>query len=143
MFLLDTNVISELRKTTENKINPGVKEWAETKMPSTMFLSVITIFELELGILRLERRDKKQGQILRKWLSQLVLPAFVDRVLPINTAIAVRSASLHVSNPSSDRDAMIAATAIEHHLTLVTRNTVDFDLTKVKLINPWEQPLEH
>ena len=137
MFLLDTNVISELRKTTENKINPGVKEWAETKMPSTMFLSVITIFELELGILRLERRDKKQGQILRKWLSQLVLPAFVDRVLPINTAIAVRSASLHVSNPSSDRDAMIAATAIEHHLTLVTRNTVDFDLTKVKLINPW------
>jgi predicted nucleic acid-binding protein len=138
MFLLDTNVISELRKTTENKINPGVKEWAETKMPSTMFLSVITIFELELGILRLERRDKKQGQILRKWLSQLVLPAFVDRVLPINTAISVRSASLHVSNPSSDRDAMIAATAIEHHLTLVTRNTVDFDLTKVKLINPWE-----
>jgi predicted nucleic acid-binding protein len=138
MFLLDTNVISELRKTTENKINPRVKEWAETKMPSTMFLSVITIFELELGILRLERRDKKQGQILRKWLSQLVLPAFVDRVLPINTAIAVRSASLHVSNPSSDRDAMIAATAIEHHLTLVTSNTVDFDLTKVKLINPWE-----
>ena len=138
MFLLDTNVISELRKTTENKINPGVKEWAETKMPSTMFLSVITIFELELGILRLERRDKKQGQILRKWLSQLVLPAFVDRVLPINTAIAVRSASLHVSNPSSDRDAMIAATAIEHRLTLVTRNTVDFDSTKVKLINPWE-----
>ena len=138
MFLLDTNVISELRKTTENKINPGVKEWAETKMPSTMFLSVITIFELELGILRLERRDKKQGQILRKWLSQLVLPAFVDRVLPINTAIAVRSASLHVSNPSSDRDAMIAATAIEHHLTSVTRNTVNFDLTKVKLINPWE-----
>jgi predicted nucleic acid-binding protein len=138
MFLLDTNVISELRKTTENKINPGVKEWAETKMPSTMFLSVITIFELELGILRLERRDKKQGQILRKWLSQLVLPAFVDRVLPINTAISVRSASLHIPNPSSDRDSMIAATAIEHHLTLVTRNTVDFDLTKVKLINPWE-----
>ncbi len=137
MYLLDTNVVSELRKIGNSQIHPKVKEWAEETAPELMFLSVISVLELEIGVLRLERRDKKQGQVLRKWLSKHVLPAFSERVLPMDVAVVKRCASLPVPNPKSDRDAMIAATAIEHRMTIVTRNISDFNQSGVKVFNPW------
>jgi len=137
MYLLDTNVVSEFRKIGSSQINAKVKEWAEETDPELMFLSAISILELEIGVLQVERRDKKQGQVLRKWLSKHVLPAFSKRVLALDLAVAQRCASLHVPSPKSDRDAMIAATAIEHRMTIVTRNLSDFKDSGVKMFNPW------
>jgi hypothetical protein len=89
-------------------------------------------------VLLVERRDRAQGKILRTWLEARVLPAFEDRILPIDTAVVRRCAPLHVPDPHTDRDALIAATALVHGLTVVTRNSSDFRRTGVKLVNPWE-----
>jgi predicted nucleic acid-binding protein len=137
MFLLDTNVISELRKARAGKADPRVAAWAAEVPPVTLFLSVITVHELEIGTLLVERRDPGQGAILRAWLDDHVLPVFADRVLPVDTAVARRGAALHIPDPRPIRDALIAATALVHGLTVVTRNVSDFVSTGATVFNPW------
>ncbi|PMY41745.1 VapC toxin family PIN domain ribonuclease [Pseudomonas sp. GW456-L14] len=134
MFLLDTNVVSELRKPNTDR---KVVAWAQTVAPTSLFLSVITLLELETGILRLERRDRTQGALLRAWLELHVMPAFNGRILAIDHAVAMRCARLHVPDRSNECDALIAATALEHGLTVVTRNIADFQSSGVQLLNPW------
>lgn len=133
-YLLDTNVHSELRR--DDRANPAVRLWAKKLQLEEFSLSAITILEIELGVLRLARRDPEQSKPLRAWVEK-TLQDFAGRIIPIDTEVALRSAALHVPNPRPDRDAYIAATALVHDLTVVTRNTRDFDGTGVKLFNPW------
>lgn len=137
MYLLDTNVVSELRKARAGKADKNVTAWAEEVSVASLFVSVITVQELEIGILLAERRDPAQGAILRTWFEDHVLTAFADRILPIDTAVALRSAALHVPDPRPVRDALIAATALVRGWTVVTRNVADFQPTGVKLLDPW------
>ncbi len=138
MFVLDTNVVSELRKAAAGKANPGVTDWADSIPTPLMFMSVITLHELEHGVLLAERRDPEQGKILRSWLDSSVAAAFEDRLLPVSADIARTAAALHVPDPTPFRDALIAATAICHDMTVITRNTSDFErYTNLNLTNPW------
>ncbi|EAN5457720.1 type II toxin-antitoxin system VapC family toxin [Salmonella enterica] len=137
MYILDTNVVSELRKARTGKIDANVVAWAESMDASALFVSSITIMELELGILSVERRDAIQGSLLRSWLEQHVLPEFSGRTLSVDTAVALRCARLHVPDKRGERDALIAATALVHGMTVVTRNVADFEPTGVAIINPW------
>jgi len=136
MYLLDTNVVSELRKG--KKADSGVGMWAQTLPVASLYLSAISILELEIGILLIERRDRKQGAVLRAWMDGHVLPAFSGRILAIDAAVAQRCAALQAPNPRSDRDALIAATALVHGMTVVTRNVSHFRPMGVALVNPWE-----
>jgi hypothetical protein len=138
MYVLDTAVVSELRKTRSGKADPSVVTWSASAPVGGLYLSVVTILELEIGVLRLERRDVAQGRMLRAWLEDSVLPVFDGRVLPIDTAVARRCAPLHVPNRLPYRDAFIAATALVHSMTVVTRNVADFAGTGVALLNPWQ-----
>lgn len=137
MYLLDTNVVSELRKAKSGKADKNVITWAKNVSASSLFLSVISILELETGVLLVERRDPSQGAILRSWLNAHVLPVFSERILYLDVAVAQCCAKLHVPDPRSDRDAIIAATALVHGMTVVTRNISDFDQTGVDIFNPW------
>lgn len=138
MFVLDTNVVSELRKAKAGKADRNVTAWAAGVPAATLHVSAITILELETGVLLVQRRDPAQGALLRAWLDQAVLPAFSGRVLPVDTAVAQRCTALHVPAPRAERDALIAATALVHGMTVVTRNIADFAMTGVALLNPWE-----
>lgn len=138
MYLLDTNVVSELRKVRLGKADANVAGWADSVDAAELFVSAITIMELELGVLSIERRDAAQGAVLRAWLEQQVLPEFAERTLPIDTAVAQRRARLHVPDKRGERDALIAATAMVHGMTVVTRNVAGFEPTGVTIIDPWQ-----
>src|SRR6201993_1208119 len=136
MYILDTNIVSELRKG--KKADRNVRVWAQTLPAASLYLSVVSILELEMGILLVERRDPKQGGILRAWMDGHVLTSFSGRILAIDTVVAQRCAALHVPNPRSERDALIAATALVHSMTVVSRNVSHFQPTGVAVVNPWQ-----
>jgi predicted nucleic acid-binding protein len=137
MYTLDTNVVSKLRKTSGGKADRNVAAWAESVPSASVFLSAITVLELERGILLLERRDPIQGGMLWEWFEAHVLPVLAGRILAVDAAVAQCCAKLHVPDPSPDRDAFIGATAIVHGMQVVTRNVADFEPMGVKTINPW------
>lgn len=139
MYLLDTNVVSELRKANSGKASPRVVEWVASVDPIDLYLSAITVLEIEQSVLSMERKDRRQGERLRFWLDTQVIPAFGTRILPVDVAVARRCARLHVPDPHSERDALIAATAIVHGLTVVSRNTADFSGTGVDVYDPWNR----
>jgi toxin FitB len=136
MFLLDTNVVSELRR--RDRTHPTVAAWADNLHPADLFVSAITILEIEVGVLNVERRDTLQGAVLRAWVDTKVLPAFEGRILAVDKVVALRCARLQVPDHRSERDALIGATALVHGLTVATRNVADFTPMGVDVLNPWE-----
>jgi len=136
MFLLDTNVISELRHGKPQQ-SAAVRAWAEEQPVQQLYLASITVLELEIGVLRMERKDRSQGKVLRTWI-EAVLQQFNGQVLPFAAKTAQHCAVMHVPDAKSMRDSMIAATALQHGLALVTCNVSDFAGINVKLINPWD-----
>jgi predicted nucleic acid-binding protein len=135
MYLLDTNVISELR--VPKRTDPQLLAWTEHQDETSFFLSVMTVLEIQYGALLLARRDAKAGKVFRRWVEESVLAKFADRILPATVDIALACARLHIPDRRGERDAWIAATALAHNLTVVTRNVRDFSGTGVKLVNPW------
>ncbi len=138
MVVLDTNVLSELRKVRLGRADTNVVAWAESVDAADLFISAISIMELELGVLSMERKDAAQGAMLRTWLEQQVLPEFSGRTLPVDTTVAQRCARPHVPDKRGERDALIAATAMVHGMAVATRNVADFEPTGVALIDPWK-----
>ncbi|MER8024878.1 type II toxin-antitoxin system VapC family toxin [Glutamicibacter protophormiae] len=133
-YLLDTNILSDARRRS----SPALNNWLSQQRISELAISVFTIFELEKGVQRLERRDNVQGRLLREWLEHSVRTTFSRKIHPVTEEIATVAAGLHVPDPMPEMDALIAATALVHGMTLVTRNTKDFDQISVRLLNPHE-----
>lgn len=136
MYLADTNVISELRRP--ERANPRVVQWMAAADAASLYLSVISVLELERGARLIERRDAPQGAVLMRWIEQRVLPAFEGRILPVDLPVARRAAELHVPDPRPERDCLLAATALVHGLAVITRNRKDFGPMGVRVIDPWE-----
>ena len=128
-------MINELRKQPAHR-DSQVARWVRSVPIAELYLSVITVYEIEVGIRRITRRDEVQGQRFRKWLEHGVLRQFQEKVLPLDTAVATRAAGLPVPDPKPLADSFIAATAIEHNLVVVTRNTQDFVDIGVEVVNP-------
>ena len=137
-YLLDTNVLSELRKPA-GRASTNVRVWAGRQRTSDLLISVITVMEIEIGVARMERRDSVQGDVLRKWLERDLLAAFATRILPVDLAVVRRASAMHVPDPRPERDVLIAATALNLNLVVVTRNIADFKPLGVELLNPWDQ----
>ncbi len=139
MFLLDTNVLSELRKLGDDRADARVAAWISKQDANQLYISALTLMELEIGILRLERRDARQGEKLRTWMESHVLPEFQERTLPVDSTVALKCAQLHVPDPRPERNALIAATAIIHRLAVVTGNVADFEITGIEVLDPWSE----
>ena len=137
MYVLDTNVISELRKVGDGRADPHVAKWIAAQDAGALYISALTVIELEIGVLRVEERDPRKGARLRSWLDERVTPEFADRTLAVDSEVVRRCAGLYVHDPRTERDALIAATALVHGMRVVTRNVRDFEATKVTVINPW------
>ncbi|WP_421737560.1 type II toxin-antitoxin system VapC family toxin [Caulobacter sp.] len=134
MYLLDTDIVFELRNAKSGATDTGLAAWAAGVQSATLFLSAISLLELDAGAARVERKDKAAGTALRQWLDNQVAPAFEGRILAVDAAVVRRRAHIPLG---SSRDALLAATALEHGLTLVTRDTAAFKASRVKLFNPW------
>ncbi|AHG74495.1 PilT protein-like protein [Mannheimia sp. USDA-ARS-USMARC-1261] len=137
-YLFDTNLVSELYKYRNGKINLNVENWLQGIIPSETAISCITLSEIKTGILLKARKDTKQAYHLAQWLKNEVLPAFENRVLIVDSEVALLAAEYHISNKMDLNDAYIAATAKVNHLTLVTRNVKDFAGCGIKLISPFD-----
>lgn len=137
MYLIDTNVLAELRLLERGRGHPAVGAWAAHQNPETFYISAMTVFETETGIRRMERRDPAQGRQLRDWWIMAVLARHGSRILPVDESVALVAAGFHVPNPAPVADSLIAATALVHGMVVVTRNTADFGFPGVRTFNPW------
>ena len=138
MYLLDTNIVSELRKLETGKIHPQVYRWIKSNGFTHTYISAVTLAEIQTGILSLARKDKAQAASLDNWFTNRLLPAYRTKTLPVDTKVALIYAQLNVPNKRPINDAYIAATAIAHNLKLVTRNIQDFQGMPITLENPFE-----
>lgn len=137
MYVLDTNVLSEMRKLRKGVVHPQVRLWSESANISDLYLSSLTVQEIEIGSVRLRKRDPSQSLLFKRWLEETVLVDFAGRILPVDADVARRSAQFYAKDTPPYRDTLIAATAYVHHMAVVTRNVKDFEGMGVTIINPW------